>query len=59
MAKQWHKVEDQLPKEGVEVLTMSENGLKQSLWRFGRLWYTDADAGMYVYYRATHWRELD
>ena len=59
MAKQWHNVNDELPPDGVEVMTLSEGGLEQSLWKFGNMWYVDADASMYVYYHITHWREMD
>ena len=59
MTRQWHRAKDKLAPEGIEVRTLSESGLEQSLWRFGNLWFVDADASSYICYHVIFWREID
>lgn len=55
----WTACKDQLPSEGVLVLTKidDEGGVRNEAWlkRSGRLWFVP-DGSMYVYYTPTHWR---
>lgn len=57
----WFPCVDLLPPDGkvVETKIDDENGVRnvQPLQRRGNLWWTH-DGVMYVYYRPTHWREV-
>ena len=56
----WHRVSENLPPEGVVVLTKISDHLgdrnETTLKRRGRLWFVP-DGSMYVYYTPTHWQE--
>lgn len=58
----WIKTADQLPDEGVVVMTKIDDakGLRNEaeLKRHKGLWYF-SDGSMYVYYTPTHWRPLE
>ncbi len=53
--KDWTRVEDKLPPDGVVVDTISPGGMEQPLKRNGALWFFDDDS-MYVYYTPEFWR---
>ena len=56
----WIPCSQQLPPEGVEVLTMIHDASgcrnEQTLRREGRLWFA---GGLYVYYVPTHWLKVE
>ena len=58
----WISVEDSLPDDGLEVMTIIDNDAgqrnEQTLVRYGNLWFVDTEKSMYVYYRPTHWSLL-
>lgn len=52
----WNQTAQVLPKEGVVVDTLSDNGLEQKLKREGKLWF-HSDGSMYVYYTPKFWKD--
>ena len=58
---EWISLEEQLPEEGVEVMTKIDDAKgcrnEQSLTRKGNLWFYP-DMSMYIYYLPTHWMPL-
>lgn len=53
----WTLCSDELPPEGVEVMTLSPGRMEQSLVRQGGLWFFP-DRSMYVYYTPEAWRPM-
>ena len=53
----WTPTADRLPPENVQLDTVSENGLLQTLIFMKNLWWTP-DMKMYVYYTPKHWRRI-
>jgi hypothetical protein len=56
----WQPIET--APEGVLVETKIDDAKgkrnQQTLVRYGRLWWTDVERYMYVYYTPTHWRPI-
>lgn len=59
---EWIEVAKQLPKENVVVETKIDDGKgcrnEQELFRRGNLWFIPSKQ-IYVYYKPTHWRQLN
>lgn len=53
----WIPTADQLPPEGVVVLTQDSGGTAQPLKRQGNLWW-HPDGSMHVYYVPKCWRHV-
>lgn len=54
----WTLTAARTPPDGVEVDTLSENGLQQTLKLIGRLWHFP-DESMYVYYTPKFWAPIE